>query len=148
MASQHPMPVGSRRPRLGDEANRHPPDASGLTTQPGVRPLIQVLRLTTSPRWQDAKLPEAIARNAAPVDDAGKVYAELIAHFTPEGATGTFQPGPPPDQDTSPASPSVRCPAEQPMRFLPKSPKASMSTVRWASNSDPGSLDSSTERTE
>lgn len=50
MASQHPMPVGSRRPRLGDEVSRHLPDGSGLATQPGVRPRIQVLRLTTSPR--------------------------------------------------------------------------------------------------
>ncbi|MFH9197927.1 hypothetical protein ACH4KT_10820 [Streptomyces anulatus] len=57
--------------------------------------------------WQDAKLPEAIARDAGPVDDAGKAYAELIAHFTPEGAIGTtltdtFQPGPPPEPGHQP----------------------------------------------
>jgi hypothetical protein len=50
MTSLHPMSVGPRRPRLDDEVNRHLPDASGLARQPGVRPRIQALRLTTAPR--------------------------------------------------------------------------------------------------
>uniref|UniRef100_UPI0035710B21 LamG domain-containing protein n=1 Tax=Streptomyces phaeofaciens TaxID=68254 RepID=UPI0035710B21 len=39
--------------------------------------------------WQDVKLPVAIARDAAPVDADGKAYAELVARYTPQGATGT-----------------------------------------------------------
>ncbi|MEV5783758.1 LamG-like jellyroll fold domain-containing protein [Streptomyces sp. NPDC052287] len=39
--------------------------------------------------WQDAKLPEAIAREASPVDTNGKAYAELVAQYTPGGMPGT-----------------------------------------------------------
>ncbi|WP_229911391.1 laminin G domain-containing protein [Streptomyces aurantiogriseus] len=39
--------------------------------------------------WQDIKLPEAMAREANPTDTAGKAYAELVAQYAPEGATGT-----------------------------------------------------------
>ncbi|WP_375803557.1 LamG domain-containing protein [Streptomyces sp. A012304] len=39
--------------------------------------------------WQEAKLPEAIAREASPVGADGKAYAELVAQYSPEGATGT-----------------------------------------------------------
>ncbi|WP_405916769.1 LamG-like jellyroll fold domain-containing protein [Streptomyces sp. NBC_00728] len=39
--------------------------------------------------WQDVKLPEAIAREASPVDTAGKAYAELVAQYAPDGANGT-----------------------------------------------------------
>lgn len=39
--------------------------------------------------WQDALTPELIAREANPTDAAGKAYAELVAQYTPEGATGT-----------------------------------------------------------
>ncbi|MFE7276954.1 LamG domain-containing protein [Streptomyces sp. NPDC057623] len=38
--------------------------------------------------WQDIKLSDAIAREASPVDAAGKAYAELVAQYTSEGATG------------------------------------------------------------
>ncbi|MEV0482864.1 LamG domain-containing protein [Streptomyces sp. NPDC050508] len=39
--------------------------------------------------WQDVKPAEVIAREANPVDADGKAYAELVAQYTPEGATGT-----------------------------------------------------------
>ncbi|MFJ9961288.1 LamG-like jellyroll fold domain-containing protein [Streptomyces avermitilis] len=39
--------------------------------------------------WQDLKLPETIAREAGPVDADGKAYAELVAQYSPEGATGS-----------------------------------------------------------
>ncbi|MGW0337727.1 LamG domain-containing protein [Streptomyces sp. NPDC003011] len=39
--------------------------------------------------WQEAKASEAIAREASPVDADGKAYAELVAQYAPEGATGT-----------------------------------------------------------
>ncbi|MEW2161981.1 LamG domain-containing protein [Streptomyces sp. NPDC007084] len=39
--------------------------------------------------WQDAKSAEVIAREVNPVDANGKAYAELVAQYKPEGATGT-----------------------------------------------------------
>ncbi|MCK8679925.1 LamG domain-containing protein [Streptomyces lichenis] len=42
--------------------------------------------------WQSAQLAEFIAREASPVDAAGKAYAELVAHYAPAGAGGSSLP--------------------------------------------------------
>ncbi|MFG2134990.1 LamG domain-containing protein [Streptomyces sp. NPDC048751] len=42
--------------------------------------------------WQEAKLPPRVAREASPVDASNKAYAELVAQYTPSGATGTSLP--------------------------------------------------------
>ncbi len=39
--------------------------------------------------WQEAKLADAIAREASPADANGKAYAELVAQYNPEGSSGT-----------------------------------------------------------
>ncbi|GGM09573.1 hypothetical protein GCM10010129_61890 [Streptomyces fumigatiscleroticus] len=39
--------------------------------------------------WQDTKLADGIAREANPTDTAGKAYAELVAQYAPQGATGS-----------------------------------------------------------
>ncbi|MEU9925223.1 LamG domain-containing protein [Streptomyces griseoluteus] len=42
--------------------------------------------------WQQALLPNLVAREASPVDGNGKAYTELVAQYAPRAATGTSLP--------------------------------------------------------